>query len=120
MATSGREDQGVLDSIDSMLVRAIHGAFWFPLGFVPRVLQRVFPTAVKLARVCVLFAVWAALVFWPLAFLDEVSEPFVGMFLVSWTVLAAAGSVWGILRVRRASSAAARTGKPADLAEAFV
>ena len=120
MTTRDPEDQGVLDVLDSALVRAIKGAFWFPLVYLPRQLQRSFPLAVKLLRVCLLLSVWGAFVFGPAALLDEVRAPLVGTAILAWTLLALVGSVVGVMRLRKSDQAMPGTEKPEDLAEAFV
>ena len=51
MTTHGSEDQGVLDRLDSALVRAIKGAIWFPLVYFPRQLHKSFPLMVRLLRI---------------------------------------------------------------------
>jgi len=120
MTTRDREDQGVLDVLDSALVRAIQGAFWFPLVYLPRQIQRSFPWVVKLLRICLLLAVWGVFVFGPFAFLEEVREPLVAVGILAWTLLALVGSVVGVMRLRKSARARPGTDKPEDLTEAFV
>ena len=120
MSTQDREDRGVLDRLDSALVMAIKGALWFPLVYIPRQIQGSFPLVVKVARVGGLFAVWLACVFGPASFLGEVNSPFVVMGILAWTVLALAGSAFGVWTLRKSARDTAGVEKPADLAEAFV
>ena len=120
MTTHGSEDQGVLDRLDSALVRAIKGAIWFPLVYFPRQLHKSFPLLVRLLRISVLLALWSVLVFGPAMFLGEVDEPVVAAVILAWTLLALAGSVGGVLRLRKFTRAMAGTKKPENLKEAFV
>jgi hypothetical protein len=120
MSTHGSEDQGVLDRLDSALVRAIKGAIWFPLVYFPRQLHKSFPLVVRLLRIGLLLALWGALVFGPAMFLDEVDESVVAAGILAWTVLALAGSLGGVLRLRKLSRTMAGAKKPRDLKEAFV
>jgi hypothetical protein len=120
MTTRDREDQGMLDVLDSALVRAIRGAFWFPLVYLPRQLQRSFPLVVKLLRICFLLAVWSVFVFGPLTFLDEIRAPVVGAAILAWTLLTLVGSVIGVMRLRKLTRAMPGTDKPEDLTEAFI
>lgn len=120
MSTQDREDQSVLDRLDSALVRAIKGAIWLPLVYIPRRIQRSFPVVVKGARVAALLAVWVVCVFGPAAFLGEVDHPFVVIPILAWTLFALAGSVLGVWTLRKSARDAAGVAKPADLAEAFV
>lgn len=120
MTTSERPSPGILETLESALVRAIKGAIWFPVMYLPRQIQKAFPVAVRLLRVLALFAVWVALVCWPLAFIDDIEDPLVGFGVVGWTVMGLVGSVAGVLRHRKSAARSAAAAKPADLAEAFV
>lgn len=119
MTTHGNEEQGMLDRLDSTLVSAIKGAIWFPLVYFPRQLQKSFPLVMRLLRIGFLLALWGVLVYGPLMFLDEVDEPVMAAIL-AWTLLALAGSVWGVLRFRKLTRAMVNTKKPENLKEAFV
>ncbi|WP_406698744.1 hypothetical protein V5E97_07645 [Singulisphaera sp. Ch08] len=120
MATSSSEEWSVIDSVDSALLRAIKGAIWFPFVCVPRQIHRSFPLVVKLFRIGFLLALWGTLVFGPTLLLFEVDEPVVVMTVLAWTVLALAGSIGGVLRLRRLVRAMAGSKKPENLKEAFV
>lgn len=118
--THDREAQGVLDALDSVLVRAIKGMFWFPLVFLPRLVLSGFPVVFKLIRVAILFAVWSLFVFGPLPLIAEVHEPLVGLAIVCWTLLALLGSAVGVFKLRKPATAIPRMAKSASYAEAFV
>jgi hypothetical protein len=120
MATRDREDQDLIDELDSALLRAIRGAFWFPLVYVPRQIQRSFPSVARLLRICLLLAAWGVFVFGPAALLDEVRAPLVGVAILAWTFLALVGSVVGVIRLRKSDRAMPGADKPEDLSEAFV
>jgi hypothetical protein len=113
------EDGGLLDLVDTALVRAIKGAFWFPLVYLPRQLHRAFPLAVKLLRIGILLPVWMLIVFGPLGLLEETDDPVAAAVILAWTVLALTGSVVGVWRFRRPHRAEVRAEKPRNLAEVF-
>ena len=120
MTHHDREVERVLDTLDSVLVRAIKGVFWFPLVFLPRFILGGFPLVLKLIRVVALFVVWAVFVFGPLPLIADVREPVFGLAIVCWTLLALLGSAVGVLKLRKSTPAIPRPAKPADYAEAFV
>ena len=129
MATHGEADQGVLEQLDSALIRAIKGAVWFPLIFLFPLacLIRQFracSSVLRLLRTGFLLLAWGLLFFGPLMFLDEVRDPDVAMAIVVWSLLATLGSIGGVFRVwnfgrTRARREAREPGKPEDLKEAF-
>ena len=130
MATQGRADQGVLEQLDSALIRAIKGALWFPLLFLLPVgclLQLIRAGSIrvlKLLRIGFLLLTWGFVVFGPLMFLKEVRDPDVAMGIVAWSLFATLGSIGGVFRVwnigrTRARCQAREPGKPEDLKEAF-
>jgi len=119
---------GVLEQIDSTLIRAIKGAVWFPLIFLfplaygIRQLRACSIVALKLLRIGFLLLAWGLLVFGPLMFLDEVRDPDIAMAIVVWSLIATLGSIGGVFRVwsfARARREAGNPGKPKDLKEAF-
>ncbi|WP_435016418.1 hypothetical protein TA3x_003984 [Tundrisphaera sp. TA3] len=116
MGQPDADGRSTLDAIEEALRAGIRGAVWFPLVALPRAIQGAFPLAVKSTRILGLLALWAALVFGPLAVLDEVDEVFVPI-LVAWTVMAGLGSAFGVLRLRR--RAPAKPARAADWAEAY-
>jgi len=120
MATHGDADQEVLDRLDSALLRAIKGAIWFPLVYLPRRIQASSLLAIRLLRIGLLLVFWGIVVFGPATILDEVHNPVIEMAILAWTLLALAGSVGGVFRVWKSTSARPDTNKPEDLREAFV
>ena len=120
MATHGDADQEVLDRLDSALLRAIKGAIWFPLVYLPRQIQASSLLGMRLLRIGFLLILWGAIVFGPVMFLGEVDEPVIAMAILAWTLLALVGSVGGVLRVWKSNRATPDTNKPEDLREAFV
>jgi hypothetical protein len=110
----------VLDRVDSALVRAIKGAIWFPLVYLPRRIQASTSLAARVLRIGVLLALWGTLVFGPATVLDEVHNPVIEMAILAWTLLALIGSVGGVMRVWKSTRAVPDTSKPEDLREAFV
>jgi hypothetical protein len=120
MTTHGDADRGVLDRVDSALVRAIKGAIWFPLVYLPRQVQASSLLGMRLLRIGFLLILWGAVVFGPATILDEVHNPVIEMAILAWTLLALIGSVGGVMRVWKSTRAVPDTNKPEDLREAFV
>ncbi len=120
MATQGDADRDVLDRVDSALLRAIKGAIWFPLVYLPRQIQASSLLAIRLLRIGLLLALWGIVVFGPAMILDEVHNAVIEMSILAWTVLALVGSVGGVFRVWKSTRARPDTNKPEDLREAFV
>jgi hypothetical protein len=106
--------------VDSALLRAIKGAIWFPLVYLPRHIQASSSLVAKILRVGFLLFVWGVVVFGPAMLLGEVDEPVIVMAILAWTLLALVGSIGGILRVWKSTRAAPDTNKHEDLREAFV
>ncbi len=128
MATQGRTDQGVLDQLDSALIRAIKEAVWFPLiflfplAYLIRQFRACSLLALRLLRISFLLIAWGFVVFGPLMFLDDVRDPDIAMAIVVWSLIATLGSIGGVFRVwdfARARREAREPGKPQDLKEAF-
>ena len=128
MTTQGRADQGVLEQLDSALIRAIKGAVWFPLIFLFPLAYRIRQAracsllALRLLRIGFLLLAWGFIVFGPLMFLDGVRDPDIAMAIVVWSLIATLGSIGGVFRVwsfARARREARKPGKPEDLKEAF-
>ena len=105
MATHGDADREVLDRLDSALLRAIKGAIWFPLVYLPRQIRASSLLAFRLLRIGFLLVLWGAVVFGPVTILDEVHNPLIEMAILGWTVLALVGSVGGVLRVWKSTRA---------------
>jgi hypothetical protein len=126
----------LLDEAESVLVRMIVGAFHFTLVRVPQFLYQTalscVPWAFKAARVLALLAVWAAVVAGPAAAALAVDSHFdpppavapaiawcrghaaaCRAVLWGWSTLAAAGSVWGVLYLRRRRTRRAAVPAPA-------
>ena len=120
MATHGGADQEVLDRVASALVRAIKGAIWFPLVYLPRQIQASSLLVVRVLRICVLLALCGILVFGPATILDEVHNPVFETAILAWTALALVGSVGGVFGAWKSTRARPVADKPDDLREAFV
>jgi hypothetical protein len=120
MATHSGEDREWLDRVDSALLRAIKGAIWFPLVYLPRQIQASSSPVARILRVGFLLLLWGIVVFGPAMFLGEVDEPVIAMAILAWTLLALVGSIGGVLRVWKSTRARPDTNKPEDLREAFV
>ena len=65
----------MLDRLDSALLRAIKGAVWFPLVYLPRQIRASSLLAFRLLRIGFLLVFWGVVVFGPVMFLDEVHDP---------------------------------------------
>ena len=94
-----------LDEAETVTHRMIEGIFHFltqtmPLWAIRQLLELAL-IAVKAARVAATFAVWLALACWPLLLLKHSPGIVCTLLLLSWVALALAGSVWGVLHVRR-------------------
>jgi len=120
MATHGDVDGEVLDRVDSALLRAIKGAIWFPLVYLPRQIQASSLLGMRLLRIGFLLILWGVVVFGPALFLGEVDEPLIAMAILAWTLLALVGSIGSVFRVWKSTRAVPETNKPEDLREAFV
>ncbi len=120
MTTHDGADGEVLDRVDSALLRAIKGAIWFPLVYLPWQIQASSLLGMRLLRIGFLLILWGAIVFGPVMFLGEVDEPVIAMAILAWTLLALVGSVGGVMRVWKSTRTTPDTNKPEDLREAFV
>ena len=105
MATHEGADGDVLDRLDSALLRAVKGAIWFPLVYLPRLIQASTSLVARILRVSFLLILWGIVVFGPAMFLGEVDEPVFAMVILAWTVLALVGTVGGVLRVWKSTRA---------------
>ncbi len=71
MATHDGADGEVLDRVDSALLRAIKGAIWFPLVYLPRQIQASSLLGMRLLRIGFLLILWGAVVFGPALFVPR-------------------------------------------------
>jgi protein-S-isoprenylcysteine O-methyltransferase Ste14 len=103
-----------LADIESMLWRMVRGVFHFTFLRLPEWVYRTLldvigPAAIRLVRVIVVFCLWLAVVFGPVALTLKFEPPlWVRVIAAVWLVLAIAGSIWGRSRLAKRRSAAAQ------------
>ena len=95
---------GYLDNLEAKGKRMTEGAVRFLFDGLPQWLARFARSLVRIGakalRVLVIFSVWFAVTFLPLALVMFAGwfpkGPYTVLFVLLWTILAAMGSVWGL------------------------
>ncbi len=119
-------NEDALDEVESLLVRMLIGTVRFPFVRLPRWIHRtlrfLFPTAVRVIRICFLAAVLCLIVLGPAAYVfyfdsinnwlsdkgfSSLTSPFRNHPVVTswtcytWAILTGIGAVWGAMYVTR-------------------
>lgn len=119
-------DNDVLDEVESLLIRMLIGTIRFPFIWLPRNIYKLckslFPTAVRVFRICGLAALLAGIILFPglyaiffhqtnACLADRVPTELLQMSIDqstltrlvcgTWSILAFTGAVWGAIYIRR-------------------